>query len=313
MVWQKRYSPPGSSPGTLHIPPALQGDVRITVIHYSSDVFTETDITDLDDFLSNMPTDGVVWINVDGLGDISVLKKLGQHLNLHPLALEDVLNVPQRSKMEDYEHYAFLVFRMAFVEAAMQGRMEQVSLFLGSSYVLTFQEEAEHDTFEPVRQRLRQQRGKIRHRGADYLAYALLDAAIDSFFPVLEALGEKLEALEEAVLEEPTRETMERIHLIRRTFMHLRRAMWPTREAIQAFAHSESEWVTEPTKVFLRDCYDHVLQVLDMLESYRDLAGSLMDTYLSAQSHHEGAHHHCHHLHPLNLYRRYLRHEFRWL
>jgi magnesium transporter len=232
-----------------------------------------------------MPTDGVVWINVDGLGDISVLKKLGQHLNLHPLALEDVLNVPQRSKMEDYEHYAFLVFRMAFVEAAMQGRMEQVSLFLGSSYVLTFQEEAEHDTFEPVRQRLRQQRGKIRHRGADYLAYALLDAAIDSFFPVLEALGEKLEALEEAVLEEPTRETMERIHLIRRTFMHLRRAMWPTREAIQAFAHSESEWVTEPTKVFLRDCYDHVLQVLDMLESYRDLAGSLMDTYLSAQSH----------------------------
>jgi magnesium transporter len=284
MVWQKRYSPPGSSPGTLHMPPALRGDVRITAIHYSPDVYTEKEITDLDSFLNAAPRDGVLWINVDGLGDVSVLEKLGQHWNLHPLALEDVLNVPQRAKMEDYDHHAFLVFRMAFVDAAMQGRMEQVSLFLGSSYVLTFQEKPEHDPFEPVRHRLRHQGGKIRHCGADYLAYALLDAAIDSFFPVLEVLGEELEALEDAVLEEPTRETMETIHTIRRTLTHLRRAVWPAREAIHAFARSDSEWVTEPTRVFLRDCHDHVLQVLDVLESYRDLAGSLMETSLSSQS-----------------------------
>lgn len=284
MVWQKRYSPPGSSPGTLHLPPALRGEAHITAIHYTPNTYTEEKIDDLDDFLSAPPGDGILWINVDGLGDVSVLEKLGQHLNLHPLALEDVLNVPQRSKMEDYGDYAFVVFRMAFVEAAMQGRMEQVSLFLGSSYVLTFQEEAEHDTFEPVRNRLRHRRGKIRYRGADYLAYALLDAAIDSFFPVLEALGENLEALEEVVLEVPTRETMEAIHSVRRTLTHLRRSMWPAREAVQAFARSESEWITEPTRLFLRDCADHVLQVLDILESYRDLAGNLMETYLSSQS-----------------------------
>jgi magnesium transporter len=284
MVWQKRYSPPGSSPGTLHIPPALRGDVRITAIHYSYDAYTEKEITDLDGFLTTAPRDGVLWINVDGLGDVSVIEKLGQYWNLHPLALEDVLNVPQRAKMEDYEHYAFLVFRMAFEEEAMQGRMEQVSLFLGSSYVLTFQEEPQNDSFEPVRHRLRHQRGKIRHCGADYLAYALLDAAIDSFFPVLEVLGEKLAELEDAVLEAPTRETMEAIHTIRRTLTHLRRAMWPAREAVQAFARSEAEWISDPTKVFLRDCHDHVLQVLDVLESYRDLAASLMETYLSSQS-----------------------------
>jgi magnesium transporter len=266
------------------MPLALRGDVRITAIHYSPDAYTEQEITDLDGFLQAAPQDGVLWINVDGLGDVSALEKLGRHFDLHPLALEDVLNVPQRAKMEDHEHYTLLIFRTAYTEVAMQGRMEQISLFLGTSYVLTFQEEAEYDTFEPVRQRLRQHRGKIRHHGPDYLAYALLDAGIDSFFPVLEALGETLEALEDDVLEAPTRETMQAIHAIRRTLMHLRRAMWPMREAIQAFAHSESEHVTEPTKFFLRDCYDHVLQVIDVLESYRELAGSLMETYLSSQS-----------------------------
>ena len=284
MVWQKRYSPPGSSPGALHLPPDLRGEAKLTAIQYSSDAYTETTIADLDDFLHEAPRDGVLWLNVDGLGDVSVLEKLGRHWNLHPLALEDVLNTPQRAKVEDYDHYVFLIFRMAFADMAVQGRMEQVSLFLGSSYVLTFQEEPDHDSFEPVRQRLRQRRGKIRHSGADYLAYALLDAAIDSFFPVLEVLGENLEALEDAVLDAPTRDTMEAIHTIRRALTHLRRAIWPMREAVQAFSHSDSEWITDATKVFLRDCHDHVLQVLDVLESYRELASSLMETYLSSQS-----------------------------
>ena len=283
MVWQKRYSPPGSSPGALHLPPEMRGEARITAIHYSSDMYTEKAITDLDDFLSTAPRDGVLWLNVDGLGDLNVLKKLGQHWDLHPLALEDVLNVPQRAKMEDYDQYAFLIFRMGFADMAAQGLMEQVSLFLGPSYVLTFQEEP-RDVFEPVRQRLRQRRGRIRHSGADYLAYALLDAAIDGFFPVLEALGEELEALEDAVLDDPTRDAMEAIHAIRRTLTHVRRAIWPMREAVQSFSHSEAEWITDATKVFLRDCQDHVLQVLDVLESYRELAGSLMETYLSSQS-----------------------------
>ena len=284
MVWQKRYSPPGASPGTLHVPPSLREHVRVTAIHYTPETYSEVDIIDLDGYLSTAPCDGVLWINVNGLGDVRVLETLGQHFHLHMLSLEDVLNVPQRAKMEEYEDYVVLIFRMALAETATEGRMEQVSLFLGSSYVGTIQEEAQQDAFEPVRNRLRQSRGKIRHQGADYLAYALTDAAIDSFFPVLEALGEELETLEEAVLATPSRKTMEAIYTVRRTLTHLRRVMWPTREAIQAFTHSETDWVTDPTKLFLRDCYDHVLQVLDVLESYRDLAGGLMETYLSAQS-----------------------------
>ena len=132
MVWQKRYSPPGSSPGALHLPPEMRGEARITAIHYTSDMYTEKAITDLDDFLSTAPHDGVLWLNVDGLGDLNVLKKLGQHWDLHPLALEDVLNVPQRAKMEDYDQYAFLIFRMGFADQAAQGMMEQVSLFFGA-------------------------------------------------------------------------------------------------------------------------------------------------------------------------------------
>jgi magnesium transporter len=223
-------------------------------------------------------------LNIDGLGDVSVLERLGQHFDLHALSLEDVLNIPQRPKLEDYEAYQFLVFRMAILEE-LPGKTEQISLFLGRSYVLTLQEYP-GDTFEPVRDRLRHGRGRIRRLGADYLAYALLDAAIDSFFPLLEELGDRLEGLEEAVLAAPSRATIEEVYSVRRALATLRRALWPAREAVNAFARSDSELVTDHTRLFLRDCYDHVLQVLDVLESYRDLTSNLMDTYLSAQSNH---------------------------
>jgi magnesium transporter len=224
----------------------------------------------------------VLWLNVEGLSDVSVLEKLGKHFGLHPLCLEDVINVPQRPKLEGYDDYDFLIFRMAMLQAEL-GDTEQVSLFLGPTYVLTFQERP-GDVFEPVRQRLRQKRGKIRYCGADYLAYALLDAAIDGFFPLLEAIGDRLSTLEEAVLSTPTPQTLEQIYLVRRALTSLRRALWPAREAVHAMARGESKLVTEQTSLFLRDCYDHVLQVLDVLESYRDLASGLMDTYLSSQS-----------------------------
>jgi magnesium transporter len=283
MVWQKRYSPPGAAPGTLH-PQSGAMPPRITAISYDDTYYSEAQIDDLDTYLHTVPDKGILWLNIDGLGDVSVLERLGQHFDLHALSLEDVLNIPQRPKLEDYEAYQFLVFRMAILEE-LPGKTEQISLFLGRSYVLTLQEYP-GDTFEPVRDRLRHGRGRIRRLGADYLAYALLDAAIDSFFPLLEELGDRLEGLEEAVLAAPSRATIEEVYSVRRALATLRRALWPAREAVNAFARSDSELVTDHTRLFLRDCYDHVLQVLDVLESYRDLTSNLMDTYLSAQSNH---------------------------
>ncbi len=285
MVWHKRYSPPGASPGTLLPPPESPVETRITVIHYTPTHYTEKPVDDLDALLKSVPTGGVLWINVDGLGDVRVLEKIGEHFGLHALSLEDVLNVPQRPKFEDYDTYQFMIIRMAMLRdaEALTGNTEQVSLFLGPGYVLTFQERP-GDVFEPVRQRIRLGRGKIRRCGSDYLAYALLDAAIDGFFPVLETLSERLEALEEEVLSRPTNETLQTIYTMRRTLTNLRRAIWPAREAVNAFARTDIELVTDQTRLFLRDCYDHVLQALDVLESYRELAIGLMDTYLSVQS-----------------------------
>jgi magnesium transporter len=255
-------------------------------MHYTADDYTETSVTDLQGYLQTAPHDGVFWFNVDGLGDIEVIETLGAHFQLHPLSLEDVLHIPQRAKIEDYEHYQFLVFHMPLLDPVTTGETEQVTLFLGRSFVLTFQEHPGSDLFESVRLHLRQPRSKLRQNGADYLAYALLDAAIDGFFPLLEELGERLEALEEAVLEHPSRETMEEIYAVRRTLISLRRILWPLRQAVQSFGHDDSPLVTAATRLFLRDCYDHVLQVLDVLENYRELVTGLMETYLSSQSHH---------------------------
>jgi len=286
MVWQKHYGAPGTSPGTLASPPDAAAHVVVTAVHYTAEDYTETRVTDLDAYLRTVPRDGVLWFNVDGLGDIQILETLGAHFGLHPLSLEDVLHIPQRAKLEDYEHYQFLVFHMAMAAPEITTETEQVSLFLGPAYVLTFQEQPDTDLFEGVRLRLRQARGKLRQSGADYLAYALLDTAIDGFFPLLEDLGERLTALEDAVLAHPTRETMEDIYTVRRALIALRRILWPLRQAVQAFGRDESGLVTVSTRLFLRDCYDHVLQVLDVLENYRERVTGLMETYLSSQSNH---------------------------
>jgi magnesium transporter len=282
MVWRKRYGSPGAAPGTLSSLLEISLPARITAIHYSAEHYTEEQVTDLEAYLKAVPHEGVLWLNVDGLGDVHILERLGDYFDLHPLCLEDVLNIPQRPKLESYETYEFLVFRVALLQSVTE-LTEQVSLFLGTSHVLTFQER-QSNVFEPVLERLRQSHGMLRHSGADHLAYALLDAAIDGFFPLLEQLGERLEDLEEAVLATPTRQTLEEIYAVRRALAGLRRAMWPAREAVNAFARIETRLVSEQTRLFLQDCYDHVLQVIDVLESYRDLAAGLMETYLSSQS-----------------------------
>jgi magnesium transporter len=219
---------------------------------------------------------------VAGTHEIEGLQALGARFGLHPLTLEDVVNSGQRPKLENYDDHLFIVMRVIHSAAAVAG--EQVSMYLGRSWVLTF-EEIPEDAFDLVRERLRRGKGQIRSAGADYLAYSIVDAAVDHFFPVLETLGERIEALEEELVEDPDRRTLEKIHQLKRELLLIRRAAWPQREVISSLGRQESDLVHRETRVFLRDCYDHTIQIMDIVETYRDLASGMMDLYLSSVSH----------------------------
>jgi magnesium transporter len=224
----------------------------------------------------------VVWINVDGVENHQTVHALGEIFHLHRLALEDVVSIPQRAKVEDYGDYLFIVGQTATLDRCVD--TEQVGIFLGSDFVLTFQEEV-GDPYDPVRQRIRDSIGQIRSAGADALAYAVLDAAIDYYFPILEKLGDKLDEIEEEILNSPTRTTMASLYATKRDLTTLRRALWPARDALNSLIRDRSPVVTDETRVYLRDCYDHVVQALELLESDRDLASSLTDLYLSSVGH----------------------------
>jgi magnesium transporter len=205
--------------------------------------------------------------------------------NLHPLTQEDVVNVPQRPKVEDYENQLVIIAWMVMLNPDSDNDSfykEQVSLILGKHYLLTVQEEPKYDCFGAVRDRIRTNKGIIRKQGADYLAYTLLDAIIDGFFPVLEEYGERIDELEDEVVVNPTRKTLEKIYQIRRELLTLRRAIWPQRDAINALIRDGSNLISPDVRIYLRDCYDHTIQVMDMVETYRELTSGLMDVYLSS-------------------------------
>ncbi len=276
----ERRTPPGTSPGTLIIDPNASRPV-VRMMAYGPDGVAEQKIEDVRlvrNFLNKWP---VMWINVDGLGDASVISKLGEIFEVHRLALEDVVSVHQRAKVEQYDHQYFIVARMA--NAGEKVETEQLSMFLGRNYVLTFQENP-GDCFDPVRERIRKGGSRIRSAGPDYLAYALLDAFIDNFFPVLEIYGERMEMLEDEVILRPDRHLIAQIHDTKRELLALRRAVWPLREALNSLIREPTRLITDETRIYLRDCYDHTIQIIDLLENYRDIASSLMEVYLSSVS-----------------------------
>lgn len=278
------YDVPGSSPGTLRIEPEAPHPV-IVLIDYNEHKATRLQIDQPEDCAPHLDTDSVSWVDVKGLGSEDVLQRLGEVFSLHPLVLEDVVNVPQRPKVEEYAEQIVLIARMVVLKPSGKGfHSEQVSFILGEHYLLTVQEEPEHDCFGAVRERIRLGKGTIRKRGADYLAYALLDSIIDGFFPILEVYGENIEELEDEVVENPTRQTLEKIHKVKRELLTLRRSIWPMRDAINSLIRESGDLISEDVRVYLRDCYDHTVQVLDMIETYRELASSLMDVYLSSVS-----------------------------
>ncbi len=276
----RRQTLPGAVPGTLETDPSAPCPT-IHAIGYSPEKVEEREITEISDlsaFLEDWP---MTWVNVDGLGDSSTLLALAEIFQIHKLALEDVVHVHQRSKVDEYENHLFIVARMASV--LNDGlETEQLSVFLGDGYIVTFQER-QGDCLEPVRERIRKGKGRIRSSGADYLAYAILDAVVDAWFPVLEDYGEVLQKLEDSIMEKPDKQTVSSIHRVKRDLLEMRRTVWPTRETINSLMR-ENDFIQAETHLYLRDCYDHVIQILDMVESYRDMASGLMEFYLSALS-----------------------------
>jgi magnesium transporter len=278
------YDRPGTIPGELHLrEDAMPAD--LVLIDYDRDRSTRVAITNPETIKEYLKTHTVSWIDVLGLGNMATWNTLIPIFNLHQMLVEDVVNVPQRPKVEDYQDQLLIIAIMVVLNPDRTGfTKEQVSLVLGKNYLLTVQEEPEEDCFHGVRKRIEIDRGIIRTQGADYLAYCLLDAIVDGFFPVLEYYGELIENLEDEVITHPNRSTLEKIYKVRRELLTIRRAIWPQRDAINSLIRDGSDLVSSEVQVYLRDCYDHTVQVMDMVETYRELATGLMDVYLSAVS-----------------------------
>jgi magnesium transporter len=272
---------PGTAPGTLS-PSARREPARISVMRYDASEVVERDGVTLDECVALLDQPGVTWINIDGLGEPEVMARLGERLRFHPLAVEDIFHVPQRPKVEAYADHYLVILRM--LRLAPDIDEEQVSIFFGASYVITVQEREGGDVFEGVRRRIRTGRGRLRAAGPDHLAYALIDSVVDGYFPVIEGLGERLDELEAECITPDSEFLVSQILHLRRDLLTVRRAVWPTREALIAIQRDESTLVTPDTRVFLRDCYDHAVEAIDIIETDRETASSVMEIYLATQN-----------------------------
>jgi magnesium transporter len=284
-LFRKTSKKVGLSPGSLvHIGEKKVEKVRITVIDYDVDQFQEKEVETIEECFPFKDTPTVTWINIDGLHEVQIIEKIGEHFAIHPLIQEDIVHTGQRPKMEDMESYIFVVARMLFYNGEMgEVESEQVSLILGSNYVISFQEKV-GDILDPVRERIRNGRGRIRKMKADYLAYALIDTLVDNYFVILEKLGEKIEGMEDELVTNPTSETLQAIHILKREMIFLRKSVWPLREVINGLERGESPLIYESTGMYFRDVYDHTIQVMDTVETYRDMVSGMLDTYLSSLS-----------------------------
>jgi magnesium transporter len=269
----------GAHPGTL-IPDPSAAPTKMRAFLYGPEQFEERSIEakDLPGLSAKAP---VVWLDIAGLGSVEVIRKVGETFHLHPLALEDAVNVHQRAKAEAYPEHEYVVARMVNHLDILE--LEQLSLFVGRNFLVTIQE-MPGDCFEPLRERLRRADDPVRKMGPDALAYLLLDRLIDSYFPILEAYGEKLDALEDQTLLSSRPEHLRHLHRIKRDLFQFRRAAWPLRDMLNALARETNQLFAAETKLYLRDCYDHAVQIIDLLETYRELTSDLMDLQLSSMS-----------------------------
>lgn len=275
----------GLPPGSLvHVGDNKTEKVRIKLIDYDQKKFQEKDLKKIEESFPFKKNPTVTWINIDGIHNTDILSKLGKYFEIHPLVLEDIVNNTQRPKMEDFGDYIFLVLKMLyFDEKKKEIDSEQVSIILGHNFVISFQER-EGDVFDPIRDRIRNKKGRIIKMDADYLAYSLIDAVVDNYFIILERAGEKIEDLEDAVVKDPKPEVLQKVHKLKKDMIFLRKSVWPLRELISGLQRSESKLIKKTTGVYLRDIYDHTIQVIDSVETFRDMLSGMHDTYLSSIS-----------------------------
>jgi len=282
---RKRSEKAGLPPGTLvHTGKMKTETVRITVMDYDEQNFEEKEVSSVEQCFPFKQTPTVTWINIDGIHDVSIIEKLGKEFEVHHLILEDILYTGQRPKYEDFEKYIFIVVKMlSYDDKRDCVKAEQVSMVLGSNFVISFQERA-GDVFEQIRDRIRNAKGRVRKMGSDYLTYALIDAIVDNYFIILEKLGERIESMEEELVTKPTEEILEQIHSLKKEMIYLRKSVWPLRELISGLQRSESALIKQTTGIYLRDVYDHTIQVIDTVESFRDIVSGMLDIYLSSIS-----------------------------
>lgn len=281
-MFRKRHPQVGAAPGTLVIPEDAPHP-RIRQILYSGEGFqSDRDILDLDE-LEAAPAAGVSWVDIQGFGDERLLVELAEVYGLHPLLLEDVVNVPQRAKVELHDDNLLIVLRMVRVNEDAEITVEQIGIVLGEDYVLTFQERY-GDVFDPIRKRITAGHRRFREKGADYLAYSIADSVIDHYYPALELIGERLEDLEEEAVAYPTTAVLQKIHYMKNRLLNLRRALWPQREALHSMVWETNTLVGEEVRLYLRDTYDHCVQTTEVIEMYRDMMSGMLNTYLSSMA-----------------------------
>lgn len=285
-TFRKRQSNVGLAPGTLvHVGEKKVEEVVIRAWIYNSENLIEKELRTVEECQALKDQPGMnLWINIDGLDQIGIIEKLGSYFGVHPLTLEDVLNTGQRPKMEDYDSYIYTVLKeMILDEEKEEIIIDQVSIVLGSNYILSFQERA-GDVFDPIRERLKNPASRLRKNGVDLLAYSFIDAIVDNYFLILEHFGEEIENLEEELIIYPLPETLKAIQKYKRDMITLRRSVWPLRELINSLQRTESGLIKETTRIYLRDVYDHTVQVIDSIEAFRDILSSMVDVYLSSLS-----------------------------
>ncbi|MCD4845048.1 MAG: magnesium/cobalt transporter CorA [Methanosarcinales archaeon] len=284
-IFRKRSEKVGLPPGTLvHIGERKAEKQRITIIDYDETQFQERELETIEESFPFKDTSTITWINIDGLHQLEIIEKIGKHFNIHALVLEDIANTEQRPKMEDFDDYLFLILKMiCFEEKDKRIKVEQVGLILGSNFVISFREE-KGNVFDPVRQRIISKKGRIRKKGADYLAYALIDVIVDSYFLILERIGDQIEDLEEDLMDGPRQETMQAIHSLKRELLQFRKSVWPLQEMISKLEKGESEMFNESTQIYLKDVHDHTIHVIDTIEIFHDMLSGLLDLYISSVS-----------------------------
>ncbi|MBX9851997.1 MAG: magnesium/cobalt transporter CorA [Cytophagaceae bacterium] len=275
----------GLAPGTLTDHNPSNEAAEINVIHYDGENLEERKVINADECSVYKGSLGVTWINVDGVKQVDVIEKIGKCFNLHPLLLEDIACGGHRPKIDDYDDHLFIVINMLSYDDTRKDIIsEQVSFVLGENYVLSFQEDIEGDLFTPSRNRLKGNKGKIRKAGADYLMYTLADTIIDNYFIILEKMGERIEEMEVRLTTNPTPALLHSIYNLKREIITLRKSVWPLREVLSRMERDETPLIKDGTKIYIRDVYDHTIQVIDAIESYRDVLGGMLDIYLSSVS-----------------------------